>query len=163
MHQQHTAHPADSDTTHVSDSEPEREARRRQKAPLSSISNTTHMRRTRSRDERIRSKDKCISKLEERIQRVESELGRVKALLERQLSEDYANLGPSTRPQISPPSPPPSSQEFEDVFYALVEQSWRQLHGTDPKAHLLPTPVRQGNLTPATCAASFGRPFLMRT
>ncbi|KAJ6491238.1 hypothetical protein DFH09DRAFT_1105064 [Mycena vulgaris] len=77
----YTAHSTDSDTTHVADSDPEREARRRQSAPLSSISNTTHTRRARSRDEHIRSKDKHISKLEECVQRVESELGRVKALL----------------------------------------------------------------------------------
>ncbi|KAJ6542486.1 hypothetical protein DFH09DRAFT_1089041 [Mycena vulgaris] len=117
MHQIHTAHSTDSDTTHVSDSEPEREARRRQRAPLSSISNTPHTRRARSRDERIRSKDKHISKPEECVQRVESELGRVKALLghERQIPENHPNIGPSTLPHISPPSPHPSSQEVEDV------------------------------------------------
>ncbi|KAJ6527572.1 hypothetical protein DFH09DRAFT_1094739 [Mycena vulgaris] len=76
-----------------------------------------HTRRARSRDERIRSKDKHISKLEECVQRVESELGRVKALLghERQIPENHPNIGPSTLPHISPPSPHPSSQEVEDT------------------------------------------------
>ncbi|KAJ7055309.1 hypothetical protein C8F01DRAFT_1160103 [Mycena amicta] len=140
-----------SSTTHVSDSEPEREAQRRRcdssqpspsRPPLAAIQN--HPQRPPRAHQRCQAK---ISALESRVRMLERELGELKQQWGHSANpavESHRIHSPPTTPRPSTSSIPNGDQLLQDQPHLrqLLDETFQSMKASDPTLYLLPTPVR---------------------